>query len=141
VAARRLVIVMLVLLGISTLAAALVDPPEAGEEEDAQLQPPPRPDPRGELVRERIGADRRSPTVIRIAVGDQLVLTVTSESADQVEIPAIGELRFVGPLAPARFDLLAREEGSYAVRLVEADRMIGRIEATARRSPEAEAGD
>lgn len=124
---------MLVLLGISTLAAALVDPPEAGEQEEAS-EPPPRPQPNGEPIRKRISAHDRTPVVIRMSVGDQLSLTVTSRRADQVEIPALGELEVVGPLAPARFDVLARQEGSYAIRLVEAGRTIGRIEVTARRA-------
>jgi hypothetical protein len=136
VAARRLVIVMLVLLGISTLAAALVDPPETDEEEQA-TEPPLPPQPQGELVRKRIDADERTPEVISIRAGDQLALTVTSGRADEVEIPALGELRFVAPLAPARFDLLAREEGTYAIRLLDAERRIGRIEVTARRDPQA----
>jgi hypothetical protein len=139
VAARRLVIVMVILLGISTLAAALIDPPETAEEE-AATGPPPGPQPRGELIRERISADGRRAPVIRIAVGDQLALTVTSTRADEVEIPGLGVLRFATPLAPARFDLLAREEGSYAIRLVEADRRIGRIEIAARRRSERAGG-
>lgn len=131
-AARRLVIVMLILLGISTLAAALVDPPETGDDE-AATEPPPSPPPGGELIRKRIRAEERRPTVIRIEVGDQLDLTVTSGRADEVEIPALGLLQFVAPLAPARFDLFAREEGSYVIRLLDADRAIGRIEVTADR--------
>lgn len=128
---------MLVLLAISTLAAALIDPPETAEEE-AATEPPPPPPSRGELIRKRIDAGVRTPQVIRMRIGDQLALTVTSRRPDEVEIPALGELRFVTPLAPARFDLLARQEGSYAIRLVEAGRTIGRIEATARREPSGE---
>jgi hypothetical protein len=141
VAARRLVIVMLLLLGISTLAAALVDPPETDEGDEAAIEPPPLPQPRGELVRERIDAMEPTPEVISIRVGDQLTLTVTSRRADEVEIPALGELRFVAPLAPARFDFFAREEGTYAIRLLDADRTIGRIEVSPRPDPRASRSD
>lgn len=128
-AARRLVIVMLVLLGISTLAAAVI-PVELDEDEreEALTEPPDVPRAAGELVSARIDARAEDPAVIELRVGDQLALTVRAGRPDQVEIPAVGELRFVGPLAPARFDILAWEEASYAVRLVDADRLIGRIE-------------
>ena len=48
--------------------------------------------------------------------------------ADQVEIPAFGDTEEVDPDFPARFDLLALETGSFPVRLVEADRVIARID-------------
>jgi len=143
VAARRLVIVMLVLLGVSGLAAALVPPPpvdEAERERRPEVVAPPAPAPGGELVNAGIDASEDEPEEIRIGVGDQLALTVRSGVADQVEIPALGELEFVGPLAPARFDLIAREEASYAVRLVDADRVVGRIEVR-RPEPDRERGD
>jgi hypothetical protein len=132
VAARRLVIVMLVLLGLSTLAAALIDPPETTEDEEVATEPAPGPPPRGELVRRRIRAEGRSPATIAVEVGDQLALTVTSRRGEEIEIPALGELRFASPLDPAGFDLLVREEGTYGVRLVEANRMIATIEVSAR---------
>lgn len=130
-AARRLVIVMLVMLGIASLMAALAEPLEEDEDEPATTAPRPVPAPSGALVKARIEADQRPRSPIELRVGDQLELTVRSRRPDQVEIPAIGELRFVGPFAPARFDFLAWEEATYAVRLVEADRLIARIEVRA----------
>jgi hypothetical protein len=84
VAARRLVIVMLVLLGVSTLAAALVpvEPPSDDEETTGATDPLPRPEPRGRLVRKRISAQDERPARIRIRTGDQLELTVASKRAD-----------------------------------------------------------
>ena len=140
-AARRLLIVMLILLGASTLAAALVPVPEPDEEqEQAAPKPPDRSERTGRLVRETVrvpgrhgedgggdGDDQDVPTV-RIALGDQLQLTVHARRPDEVEIPAVGELREVGPDAPARFDLLPFETGTFVVRLVGADRTVARIE-------------
>lgn len=129
-AARRLVIVMVVLLGISVLATALLPEPEP--ERDARQgqaeAKPSRPAPTGELVTARVDATAPEPALIELRVGDQLALTVRSPRADQVEIPELGELRFVGRLAPARFDILVWEQATYAIRLADADRLIGRIE-------------
>jgi len=130
-AARRLVIVMLILLGVSLVAGTLAPSPvdDADQEEPATPSPPPRAEGEGgRLVEERIDADADGRETIPIRVGDQLALTVRTSEADEVEIPDIGELEFASPLAPARFDLLATEEAIYPIRLVEADRVIGQIE-------------
>ena len=70
----------------------------------------------------------RRVTVVRVEVGDQLPLAVRARKADLVEIPALGLLEPVAPGAPARFDVLAQAPASYGVRLVNADRVIARIE-------------
>lgn len=136
-AARRLLIVMLVLLGLSTLAAAMVGTRPIGERgtgstiaSETETEAPAPPD--------TVPAGRELPPVaievggkvvaVPMRVGDQLALAVRSKGADQVEIPALGLLEPVAPAAPARFDLLAEAPGSYGVRLVAADRLVARIE-------------
>ena len=135
-AARRLILVMLVLLVLSSILAALV-PVERDQPEDdttSSTTTTTEPLPTGELVRRTIAADDPTPERIELGLGDQLELTVTSSKrADQVEIPFFGELEDVDPNFQARFDLLALEPGKFAVRLVEANRVIARIEVTARR--------
>jgi hypothetical protein len=129
VAARRLVIVMLILLGASTLAAALVPVPASDDEEQEKPSAkPPAPRQTGQLERRsiRVGGEEPAPE-IRISVGDQLQLTVRAPRPDEVEIPAFGEVRDVGPGTPAFFDLLPFQPGEYAVRLIAADRIVGRI--------------
>jgi hypothetical protein len=76
-------------------------------------------------------------TIVKVRAGDQLPLTVRVSRADQVEIPALGLLRAAFPNAPARFDLLLPERGSYGVSLVRADRVVARIEVAprAKKSP------
>ena len=135
-AARRLLIIMLVLLGISTLAAALVDTRSFREEgtgstiaSETEPTEPPDTVPEGsplEPVVVEVKGERV--TVVRVEVGDQLPLAVSARKADLVEIPALGLLEPVAPGAPARFDLLAQEPTSYGVRLVNADRVVARIE-------------
>jgi hypothetical protein len=142
VAARRLVILMLVLLGVSTIAAALVPVDrEAGTDETTTTSTPAekRDDEGGKLVSKSIDAQSKPPRVVRIELGDQLALRVTSRRDAEVEIPAFGELDDVGPGAPALFDLLPFEADRYAVRLVKPRRTIGRIEVEPRK-PERRGG-
>ena len=135
-AARRLLIIMLVLLGVSTLAAALVDTRsfrEAGTGSTiaSETEPTEPPDtvPEGSRLQPvTVDVKGERVTVVRIEVGDQLPLAVRARKADLVEIPALGLLEPVAPGAPARFDVLAEAPASYGVRLVNADRVIARIE-------------
>jgi len=132
-AARRLLIVMLALLALSTLAAALVPP--QGQRADTSStgttaeseRTPKKPAPSGRLSEQAIDASSREPQTIRMRRGDELALTVRSGAPDQVEIPAFGRIEDVGRDDPARFDLLAERTGTFEVRLVEAGRVIGRI--------------
>ncbi|MGH2987661.1 MAG: hypothetical protein ACRDLO_13380, partial [Solirubrobacterales bacterium] len=70
-----------------------------------------------------------------LELGDQLAVTVTSDRLAEIEIPGLGELDDADPDAPARFDLLPREPGTYEVRLLDSGRRLGTIEV----SPRAEA--
>jgi hypothetical protein len=134
-AARRLLILMLVLLGVSTLAAALV-PPQGDEEQATSTgRTNGRPaqagedrGPPGRLIERTIRVAPHGADTVRIHLDDQLALTVRSGVADQVEIPAFGQLEDLTPEAPARFNLLPDRTGTFAVRLLEAGRVIGRIE-------------
>jgi hypothetical protein len=140
-AARRLIVAMIVLLVLSSVAAALVpvdsrtDVSSTETETETTLD---RPGPSGELHREtlRAGANLRAgakPDRIVIKLGDQLVLRVSSPVPEEVEIPALGEIAPVDPDAPAHFDLLPFEAGRYPVRLVDARRTVGVIVVEPRR--------
>jgi hypothetical protein len=126
-AARRLVIVMLVLLFVSTLAAALVPAPESEDAETTRTTQTPAEEPAGREVVARLdAADERAPA-IRMKAGDRLALTVRSPRPDQVEIRGLGQLEDVDPASPARFDLIPTAAGSYPIRLLGAGREVGRI--------------
>jgi hypothetical protein len=136
VAARRLIVVMLALLVVSSIAAALAPVRDSGEETtgtttqvESQTQ--------GRLVRRTIDTRDRKPASIAIDLGDQLELTVKARRLDQVEIAALGELEPVDPDAPAHFDLLPRQPGTYDVRLLGARRVVGSIEVTPRKARKA----
>ena len=143
-AARRLLIVMLVLLGISVLATVLAPPrpSDSGKEATTTAKQPPPPIEQvgadeGRLLKATIDADAAQRSVIPLRVGDQISLRVRSRRADQVEIPAFGQIEAVSRDAPASFDLLLEEQGSYAVNLVEAGRTVGRLEVSEARPGEA----
>ena len=119
-AARRLLIVMLVLLGVSTLAAALI--PQSPRE-DASTQSttqattttamPPSPVylPPTKIT---VGG-KKLPIVSPVRVGDRLTLVVRSRVPAQIEIPEFGLLAFAAPDAPARFELLAETPGTFGI--------------------------
>lgn len=122
---------MLVLLGVSTLAAALVpvDPDALRDESTTTSTNTATRAATGKLARASIDAAKRNSQTVRVQVGDQLQLRVESpKRADEVEIPALDELEDVDPDAPAHFDLLLFDKGRFPVRLVDADRQIGAIE-------------
>ena len=122
---------MLVLLGMSTLAAALAPPPPKPDETTSTTsttQPSPQEPTGGELVEATIKAQAKKPEKLHIPRGDQLALTVESKRAGQVQIQGLGLIEDVAPLSPARFDLLADHRGSHEVRLLQPKRKLGVIE-------------
>jgi hypothetical protein len=135
-AARRLIIVMLILLGISTLlAAALPDRVRDAEEENTASETSQEAKGATEkalttrrLKPETINADERQVVVITLQAGQELPLTVKSSTDDLVEIQGIGFVDAVGPYKPATFDILTGNPGPYGIRLVNAKRTIGRLE-------------
>ena len=135
-AARRLLIVMLILLGLSTLAAALV-PPQSLKEgtgtttTEATLPIPPDTVPRGNALTAKVDVGEGSVPVVPISVGDQLSLVITSKQPDELEIPLLGLVEPIGPDEPAHFDIFATQPGSYGIRFVAADTIAARIEVSA----------
>jgi hypothetical protein len=155
-AARRLVILMLILLGISTLAAALVPRPDRGDDEEtategtvgagtgttaaapAEGEPPTAS--RGKLLRARIGIGAGEIPVVPIKVGDNLSLEIRSKRAGLLEIPALGRVEAVSPGTPAFFDVRGREPASYGVRFLGGNRVVARIEVEPRKRKSEERG-
>jgi hypothetical protein len=140
VAARRLVIVLVLVLALSTLAAALVPPQAEREGAPGGMTTRGKPgdgrrDERApeRLVRGVVDAGTRKRETIELRRGDELALTVRSPVPDQVEIPALGRIEHVSRDDPARFDLLPGLTGAFEVRLVEGARVVGRIAVRSRR--------
>ncbi len=142
-AARRLIAVMLVLLFLSSLAAALAPVERPSEEPTTtttETVPSAAPG-QGELIREVIDARAPRPRTIEAKVGDQLQLRVTGRRPATIELAGLGPTDDLDPLAPAMFDVLLNTKGSYAVRELESGRKIGTIEVSPRRAPKEPALD
>ena len=118
-AARRLILAMLVLLVLSSAVAALVPveretasqlPDETMTEQTTGSS--------GELTEVTVDAGAKQAQRVAMGLGDQLVLMVRSTKAGQVEIAGLGLIDAVDRFAPARFDILPSETGDYPVRLL-----------------------
>ena len=130
-AARRLLFALLVMLIISSFAAALapIGPDEA--EETTKTPPagaPKEEQARGRVVERTVDSGHRRPPNVQVRLGDQLILTVEAERFAEIEIPALGELEDAEPAAPAVFDLLPPDPGEYAVRLLANGERVATIE-------------
>jgi hypothetical protein len=146
-AARRLLIVMLVLLGLSTLAAALVPQRTLRRETTTATttQPTPtatvaQPAGRSLLAKVTVGGPKdvvvggpvcaaaRKPRCEPIHVGDQLTLLVRSRVPAQLEIRQFGLISFASPEAPARFELLPNEPGTYGILYAQSGDVAARLQ-------------
>jgi hypothetical protein len=148
-AARRLLIVMLVLLGLSTLAAALVPQRHLRREATATTtatqpaQTPTVAPPGGRtLAAEITVGTKKGPPVIAgpvcvkgkakcgppFHVGDQITLLVLSTFPTQLEIKQFGLISFATPQAPARFELLPSEPSTYGVLYAPSGKVAARLE-------------
>jgi hypothetical protein len=137
---RRLLVLMAVLLGLTALAAALaprprVTGPNATAPRASSPTPAPTPDPAAgsRRVVETLKADDGvRPATVRARLGDVVELTVEGDLLDSVELEGLNEIEPLEPGSPARFEVLAEAEGRFGVRLIDADRRIGRIDVRAR---------
>src|SRR5258705_8823332 len=134
-AARRLLIIMVILLGISTLATALLPPRSArdgsttGTRATTTTTPTsPEPVPGAKALQAAITVGGKTIPVVdcpakpnpkhkcsRIRVGDQLSLFVYSRAPTELTIPAFGLVQEATPSAPARFELLFTAARSYGI--------------------------
>jgi hypothetical protein len=145
-AARRLLIVMLVLLGLSTLAAALVPQhaPRGGTTASTTTEPAttttPSPPIGRSLTVEILVGGKKVPVVAAplckarkvrcepLHVGDQLSLQVLSKTQAELEIPALGLLGVATSNSPAFFQLLPREPGTIGVLFTTSREVAARVQ-------------
>ena len=136
-AARRLLIVLLVLLGLSTLAAALVPQRNLRREGTGQTVTSPTQTqstttastPNGfgfPPIEITVGGNKIPLVTCRpqavkkgncrpIRVGDQVPLVVKSKVATELEIPQFGLVAVVAPNAPASFNLIPDVPGTIGI--------------------------
>jgi hypothetical protein len=147
-AARRLLIVMLVLLGLSTLAAALVPQHSlrdgttgsttTTQPTESTTTPAPPPAGRSLSVEIFVGGKKvpvvaaplckkRKPECEPLHVGDQLSLEVLSKEQAELEIPAFGLVGVASDNSPAFFQLLPQEPGTIGVLFTSPRQVAARI--------------
>jgi hypothetical protein len=130
--ARRLLIIVAVLMGITALTAGLTAP--APRERNAPLEPdfnPVTPPAAPVTVVERtLRASAPKARTVAINEGDVLRLTVQADALGSVELVGLGQVQALAPESPAVFDVLADEAGSYPVVLAESERRLGTIRVT-----------
>ncbi len=143
-AARRLIAILLVLLFLSSLAAALA-PVQRTEKSvstttssESSTTDAENPDPATlpgaaagnmpRLIEQQVDTSREQAPTIRARVGDQLQLRVTSRTPGTVELAGIGATEDIGAAQPAFFDVILRNAGTYRVRFLDTGREIARIE-------------
>jgi hypothetical protein len=119
-AARRLLIVLLVLLGLSTLAAALV-PQRTLRDATTTGTTATRPTTTTPAISESLPPQipivigpKKLP-LVEAHLGQQFTLLVKSAKPVQVWIPEFGLFGFAAPKAPARFELLPQVAGTFGV--------------------------
>ena len=122
--ARRLLLLAAVLMLLTALAAGLAPQRDSGDE-----TAPPADVATGTvtIVEERLSADEDDQSV-SARVGDLIQLEVAGDVLDAVEVERLDRIDAIEPTTPARFEIWAEDAGVYPIRLIEADRRIGRLD-------------
>ena len=134
---RRVLLLFALVLGLSAVVAALAPPPEQADDEPPAAPgvetaaPAPAPAPLNELTIDvRPEGARNDTPAARAPAGSRVALTVRVPEPGDVVIEGLGLRRSADPLAPARFDVLARPSGRFAVSFEPVDgerRIVGRL--------------
>jgi hypothetical protein len=126
---------MLILLGISTLAAALVPQrtlndgattgttttqPATTSTTTVETVPPP--------VAITVGPKKLP--LVRAHVGDQFTLLVSSIHPKEISIPEFGLLGFASRNTPARFELLTPNPGTFGILFAASSKVAAKLEVT-----------
>ena len=121
--ARRLLFLAAALLLVAALAASLA--PEPGT--DTASTPPRTAGREIQVVEEQLSTDETDQSVVA-RVGDLVRLEVAGDVLDQVQIERLDRFDPVEPTTPARFEVIPQTAGVFPIRLVRADRRIGRLD-------------
>jgi hypothetical protein len=126
--ARRLLIFVAILMGLTALAAGLAAPQNQKPIATPESDRPGAVRTASPLVEREI--DIAEPQTIAVNEGDEVRLTVSGDALDVVELVGLDLLQPIAPETPAVFDLNADDAGSYPIRLVETGRRAGRLRVT-----------
>ena len=122
-AARRLLIIMLILLGISTLAAALIPEHALRRAGTGSATTTTQPQPTTTTGQPRsavppsaaIVVGGKKLPVIPVHVGQRFTILALSYRPTELSIPAFGLVSYASPAAPARFELLTETPGRIGI--------------------------
>jgi hypothetical protein len=126
--ARRLLVLIAVLMGLTALAASVAPRQPLPSERGSPAPPASAGSPAAAPLERTLDADAGRPTRVVVRTGQTLVLEVTSAAIDSVSIEGLAEIEPVEADSPARFELLAETPGTHPVELLQAERRIGTIE-------------
>jgi hypothetical protein len=123
---RRVLIVVILVMGLTAVAASL-NPPQRRVLNDPTPTPtasPAAPSGAASTVVRTLDADAEAVTV-RAHVGDIVQLEVTAAAPDTVVFE--GQTEPVDPASPARFEVYADAPGEFPIRLVDGERLVGTL--------------
>jgi hypothetical protein len=127
VLARRLLILLAVLMGLTALASGVAPrEPETREEPRGAADPAaPSPASGRESLEVTVSASAGAqPRRIPVTIGQTVRLTVEGDVVDGVQLGEL-DIEPIEPASPALFELLAEEPGEVPITLVDAQRRIG----------------
>jgi hypothetical protein len=123
---RRFLLPVTLFFAVLLLISSITAPRESAVRDAAppQFGRPAPPDRSGGRDRE---ATMPEDATVDLSGGDLLELTVVSEERGTVQVEALGEVEPVAPDAPARFTFYASRPGTYVVRMLDTDEVLGEI--------------
>ena len=140
--ARRMLLLVALLMGLGAIAASLAPDERASREAGSPVAEPPTRARAGESPAEQDARDvaalpdeppiqtldaRARGQVVHVALDETLRLDVRSSELESVQLGEDGPIEIVTPEAPARFELLVDRPLDLEVRLIESGRAIGRV--------------
>jgi hypothetical protein len=126
--ARRLLVLVAVLMGLTAVAAGFATRPPTRTTTQDPVSPP-EPSRTASPTVERF-VSVSEPTSVSVEEGSELRLTVRGDTLDVVELVGLDQLQAVAPESPAVFDLIADRPGSYPIRLTQSGERAGRLKVT-----------
>jgi hypothetical protein len=122
--ARRLLIVMAVLVALTALAAGVAPRKQSGTDQGASTAPAPaRASGTVEKTLDASAIDQR----VVARVGQTVVLNVKSDELATINLADTGD-ETAEPGSPAHFELFADVPGTYAIEELETEQQIGTLE-------------
>lgn len=126
---RRALLLFAIVLGLAAIATSVSRPPER---RDRPSEPPPptavaTPRPGAAEPLELRFEQTSKPRTLRLEAGRPATVIVAVDEPGQVDIEGLGLSAAAEPLTPARFDVLASDEGRHPVRFTPAASSEGSV--------------